>query len=164
MPDDTPISVVIGGKTLLCPPMPFYCLERAWPHIRTMSRLGAAAKALHTAELQVRSAITSKEHESATANYDTAFKIVDDLGADIVGQTGEALHILAAALSLDTNPPTQQDLAKALRPSEIGAVHLAVAELMDASGLVSKGETTTLGEALATKAGPTPNGALSSLN
>jgi hypothetical protein len=161
---ESPITVVIGGKTLLCPPMPFYCLERAWPHIRTMGRLGNASHLMKDAELQVRAAITTQEHQSATENLETAAKVVEDMGADIIGQTRVALQIIACALALDSNPPSYDDLAKLMQPHEIAGVHLAVTELMNASGLMTEGNRPSVGEALAAKTGQSLNGSSSSLN
>lgn len=161
---DSPIAVVIGGMTLLCPQMPFYCLERAWPHIRAMGKLGNAQRLLKDAELQVRAAITTQEHQSATENFEIASKVVEEMGADIIGQTRVALNIIACALALDNNPPSYDDLAKQMQPHEIPGVHLAVTELMNASGLMKDGDRLSVGEALAAKTGQSLNGASSSLN
>jgi DNA-binding XRE family transcriptional regulator len=163
---ERPVLVSIGGTVFTCPPMPFYCLELAWPHIRTLGRMGSASQSLMAAQIQVSHAITTQEHQTASENLEIAMKIVEDLGADIIGQTHTALNIIAAALALDPNPPSQVDLAKVLRPDEISGVHIAVAELLDVSGLVTRGGTTTVGESVATMAGLTPslNGAATSLN
>lgn len=162
---ERPIPVEIGGMAFACPPMSFYCLEMAWPHIRMLGRMGAANNTLRAAQLQVSHAITGQEHEVASENLEIATKIVEDLGADIIGQTRESLHIIACALAFVDNSPTQQDLAKMLRPHEITGIHIAVAELLDASGLVTRGGTTTVGENLATTAAAASlNGVPSSLN
>lgn len=161
---ETPIEVVIGGKRLLCPPMPFYCLERAWPHIKRMGEMATANQALATAQLQVRSAVTAQDHEDATRAVQTAESLVGQLDGDLIGQTKEALHIIVAALSLETPAPTYDELSRTMRADEIQGVHLACSLLMDSSGLIVRNDTPALGEALAAKQAPTHNGIASSLN
>lgn len=143
---ENPVPVTIGGTTWLCPQMPFFCLERAWPHIQAMGHKGKATQALAQAELQARMAISPLEHEKATANVAIAMQVVEQSSADFVGQTRDALEIIVAALALDSNAPSYLDLAKVLRPDEIQGVHLAVADLMEQSGL----KVARTGEALAT--------------
>lgn len=143
---EDPIPVVIGGVTFLCPPMPFYCLERAWPHIQAMGRMGQATQALAAAQLQVRTAVTAADHDSATANEATAQQHIAAIGGDFIGQTREAIAIIAISLALDSNPPSYDDLAKRVRQSELAGVHIACALLMDGSGLTKQ----AAGEAQAT--------------
>lgn len=159
---ETPVPVVIGGKTWLCPPMPFYCLERAWPFIQAMGEKGKATQALAAAQLQVRMASSPIEHDQATANVSAATEIIAQTAADFIGQTKDALEIVVAALALDTTPPSYTDLAKMLRPGEIQGLHLAIAELLEISGL----KVSAAGEALATIREPEAplNGVGSSLN
>jgi hypothetical protein len=159
--DATP--VVIGGQRYLVPPMSFYCLKRAWPHIRRLSELGAFTQAAAAAELQVKMAVTQEQHEAATQNLATAMAIVEREDADFVGQTDVALHIIVAALALESPPPSYDALSRVLQPDEIGGVHIACAALMDGSGLVQSGARA--GEALAAaRMMPLLNGSESSLN
>ena len=144
---EDPITVIIGGVTYLCPPMPFYCLERAWPHIQKMGRMGAANQALAAAQLQVRMAGTQGEHDAATQAVASASALVEAEDADFIGQTREALHVVVAALALDANPPSYETLSRRLLPGELAGVHIACTELMDSSGLV---KVSVLGEAVAT--------------
>lgn len=159
---ENPIPVTIGDKVWLCPPMPFYCLERAWPFITAMGEKGKAMQRLAAAQLQVRMAVSASEHDEATANVIAATEIIEQSGADFIGQTKDALEIIVSALALDATPPSYIDLAKLLRPSEIQGVHLAVAELLEVSGL----KVSVAGEALATIQEPAAplNGVGSSLN
>jgi hypothetical protein len=145
-----PTLVVIGGVTYVCPPMPFYCLERAWPHIQRMSRLGALSQALAAAQLQVRNAITAEEHTTATDNLVTAQALVEQEGADFIGQTREAIKVIVAALALDTPPPSYEQFAKQVQPSEFAGIHVACTQLMNLSGLVSSEAGDPQGEASAT--------------
>lgn len=159
--DATP--VVIGGTTYLCPPMSFYCLKRAWPHIRRLSQLGAYTRALAAAELQVKMAGTPDEHQAATLNLASAMAIVEQEEADFVGQTDATLRVVVAALSLEVPPPGYDDLSRALQADEIGGLHIACAAIMDGSGLVQSGARA--GEALAAaRMMPLLNGSESSLN
>jgi hypothetical protein len=136
---EDPIAVVIGGKTWLCPPMSFYCLERAWPHIRRLSVMGGYNQALAAAQLQVKMAATPAEHDSATQNVATALALIEAEDADFVGQTRVTLHVIVAALALETPPPSYDQLARMLQPDEIGGIHIACAALMDGSGLMRGG-------------------------
>jgi hypothetical protein len=162
MLDESPIPVVIGGVTYLCPQMPFYCLERAWPHIQKLSRLGAANQVLAAAQLQVRNAVGAEDHQRATENLATALMMIEQEGADYVGQTRVALSIIVAALALDTPPPSYDSLSKLMRGDEIGGIHAAVTALMETSGLVRSADPA--GEAVATPMPPRLNGAGSSPN
>jgi hypothetical protein len=115
------VPVTIGGVTYLLAPMPFFCLERAWPHIQEMA----------------------------------------GLQGDFVAQTRAALGIIAAALALDDNPPSADDLARHLKGSEIVAMHEACTALLSVSGLNGAAPA---GEASATSPAGHLNGLGSSLN
>jgi hypothetical protein len=158
---DDPIPVIIGGTTLLCPPMPFYCLERAWPHIQRLGRMGQLNQTLLSAQARLQTALGAEEQAAAEANVAAAQALIDREQADFVGQTREAIHIIAAALALDTPAPSYETLSRQVRPNEIVGIHRACAELMDGSGL----QRALPGEALATsQVMPPLNGAGSSLN
>jgi hypothetical protein len=157
-----PVPVVIGGMTYVCPPMPFYCLERAWPHIQNMSRMGALNRALAAAQLRQRNAQSDEEIASATRAVAVAEALVARENADFIAMTHTALEVIVAALALDPNAPTYDTLSKQMRPTEIAGVHEACTALMDASGLTS---TLAPGERLATGQAPVHlNGAGSSPN
>lgn len=161
---EDPIDIVIGGKTWHCPPMPFYCLERAWPHIQRLAEMNAVNEAIGRAQMQVRQAETAEQHEAATQALSVAVRLVQQEGSDIVGQTREALKVIVAALALQSEPPSYEDLSRAMRPAELHGIHAACSQLLATSGL-AQGEPSS-GEALAMRP-PMPghlNGAASSLN
>lgn len=159
---DDPTPVIIGGTTFLCPPMPFYCLERAWPHIQRLGRMGAINQTLLAAQMAVRNAMTQEQQEAANASLVAAETLVEREGADFVGQTREAIHIIAAALALDTPPPSYETLSRQVQPTELVGVHTACTALMEGSGLQRRAP----GEIAATShmMPPQLNGAGSSLN
>lgn len=157
---EEPIAVVIGGTTYLCPPMPFYCLERAWPHVQRLGRMGQLNQTLMSAQAQLRNAMSPAEQAAAEANVAAATALIEREQADFVGQTREAIHVIAAALALDDPPPTYEALSRQVRPGEIVGVHRACAELLDSSGLQrSSGEVVATSNMM-----PPLNGAGSSLN
>ncbi len=125
--------------------MTFYCLRRAWPHIirlGAMSGLTEAAAAAKTALLASEDPAARPALEAAHQAAITAMETAD---ADMIGQTGEALSIIAAALSLIDRPPLADDLAKRLRPEEMPGVQICVSLLLQASGLFASGEVMATG-------------------
>jgi hypothetical protein len=157
---EAPTPVVIGGVTFLCPSMPFYCLERAWPHIQRLSRMGQLNQALAAAQMQTRMASTPEEHTAATTAVEAAHQQIAAENADFVGQTREAIEVIVAALALDPQPPSYETLSRQVRADELVGIHVACAALMDGSGLM-RATTNAPGEGLATiQAGSAPlNGA-----
>jgi hypothetical protein len=140
MPADDPITVAIGETMIAVPPMPFYCLRRAWPHI---VRLGEMSKAPAEAAA-ARAAFDAADPDSPGRPFLAAQAEAADArlaDASLIAQTDEALAVIAAALALASNPPTADDLGKALRPDQIAGVHAAVNRLLDASGMFQAGET-----------------------
>ena len=157
---EDPINVVIGGENYLCPPMSFYCLERAWPHIQRLGRMAVLNQAVQQAQRALGNATSDAEAASAQAALDAAQARAE--GADFIGQTHAALEVIVAALSLRQPPPTLEALAKRLRPEEFAGIHQACTLLMDASGLVGR---TPPGESAAMSQTPVPlNGTGSSLS
>lgn len=153
---EDPIAVTIGGVTHQCPPMPFFCLEKAWPHIQDLGRMGAANQALAAAQMRVRQAESKEQHEEASAAVRAAQALVDAIEGDLIGQTRATLKIVTAALSLSEPAPSYDSLARTLKPGEIEGLHLACGQLLEVSGL--KGGT--MGEATATdRTAPSPTGA-----
>ena len=155
------ISVVIGGEDYLCPPMAFYALERAWPHIQRLGRMAGLNQVVQQAQAHVTAA-SPDEMSAAQAALDAAQAAVEASGADFIGQTHAALDVIVAALSLTQPAPTHDFLAKRLQPSEFAGIHQACTLLMDASGLIGRAAP---GESSATR--PTPpllNGTGSSPN
>jgi hypothetical protein len=71
-----------------------------------------------------------------------AWPHIKELGTaeDTVGQARASLEIIAAGLSLTDQAPSADDLAKRLRPNEFAALNTSIAELLDVSGLIPKGE------------------------
>ncbi len=84
----------------------------------------------------------------------TAWPFIKSLGssADSIDQTDKAIEIYVAAtmldgLGLDDAPPSRAELDKRvlsvqrrLLPSELGAFSASITALLDASGLITKGE------------------------
>jgi hypothetical protein len=132
---EDPIPVIIGGTTLLCPPMPFYCLERAWPHIQRLGRMGALTEMLQSAQSRLSRAANPEEHAAAEATLTAAQTLIEREGADFVGQTREAIHIIAAALALESPAPSYDSLSRLVKPDEFVGIHRACSDLMDSSGL-----------------------------
>jgi hypothetical protein len=140
MPPDDPITVAVGDVTLTVPPMPFYCLRRAWPHIVRLGEMSKAPAEAAAAQAAFEAAdpdslgrpFLAAQVEAAQARLDAA---------SLVFQTDEALAIIAAALALSHDPPTVDDLGKTLRPDQIAGVHATVNRLLDASGMFLAGET-----------------------
>lgn len=155
------IEVTIGGVAYALPPMSFYCLRRAWPHIQRLGAMGALNQAVINARMVAANAISLADSSDAAAVYDAAVARVAAEGADFVGQTATALEVIAAALSLATPAPSAEALSKALRPSEFSGLHEACQMLLLTSGL-QEGEVTATGQQM-----PAPmrlNGTVSSLN
>lgn len=159
---ETIVTVSIGGHAYHCAPMPFYCLERAWPHIQRMGAIGDANQALTAAKLQVELAATDDEKAAAARALAEAEARVGAIGGDMIGQTRVALEIIVAALALEVPAPSYEDLAKRMRADEMFGVHSAVSALMTTSGLTANAEAPP-GEGSATaQMPPRLNGAGSS--
>jgi hypothetical protein len=167
---EDPISVVIGGEDYLCPPMSFYCLERAWPHIQRLSRMATLNQVVQQAQRRLAAAeagdgLASASAVAAQAALDDAQATVEKAGGDFIGQTHEALAVIAAALSLRTPAPSLEDLAKRLRADEITGIHEACTLLMNSSGLIGRstpGESAAMSRtpALLNGTGSSPNSLL----
>jgi hypothetical protein len=159
---EDPVEVVIGGKTWRCPPMPFYCLERAWPHIGKLARMNTLTQTLARAELRVRQAETVDQHDEASQALAATMQLIDAEGAGFVGHVREALHIIVAALSLDPEKPTYEQLAQVMTGAEMYGVERACAQLIELSGLGANapGEDQAMMQPMPVQL----NGAASSLN
>jgi hypothetical protein len=141
---DDSIEVVVGGTTYQVPPMTFYVLKRAWPHVMRLIRMAPFSIAVgHTTERLI-GATRNGDPESViaelTARQGLAVQQAEDAGADFIAQTDEALQTVAAALALTPDPPSFDTLSKALRPDEFQGVHAAFHKLLAASGF-GPGET-----------------------
>jgi hypothetical protein len=140
MTADDPVVVRIGGADYVVPPMPFYALKRAWPHIQHLSELGQLMQAVVVARAYLNVA-EDAERPARQATYDAAMGKAVAAGADFVGQTDAALAIIAAALSLTHPELNAEDLSKLLKPEEYSGLHGAVKTLLSTSGLAT-GELT----------------------
>ena len=144
MIDDDGIAVVIGGTTYTVPPMTFYVLKRAWPHVMRLIRMAPFSVAVGHATERLIEARRNNESEEALAELAArqvlAMQDAENAGADFIAQTDEALQTVAAALALVSNAPSYQDLSIALRPDEFQGVHAAFHKLLAASGF-GPGET-----------------------
>jgi hypothetical protein len=160
---EDPIAVTIGGEEYLCPPMSFYCLERAWPHIQRLGRMGALNQAVQQAQLRLSAAGDDPAALIAAQQVlDAATAAVESAGADFISQTHAALDVIVASLALTKPPPTHDFLAQRLRPSEFAGIHQACTLLMDTSGLIGRAPP---GESAATSlTPPLLNGTVSSPN
>lgn len=139
--DEAEVTVTIGGELLVVPaPMTFFCLRRAWPHVRRLGELGELVQAVSVARAQAVATQTDEANMALGAAIDRALAA----GADLITMTEEGLAIIAAAFAQQPNPPTRDDLARKLRPDEMLGVQHAVNHLFDVSGM------TRLGEAIAT--------------
>jgi hypothetical protein len=144
MIDDDGIEVTIGGITYLVPPMTFYALKRAWPHVMKLIRMAPLSIAVGHATERLMEAQKNREDNATiielASRQTLAMQEAEEAGADFIAQTDEALQTVAAALSLTPNAPSYQDLAMALRPDEFQTVHAAFHKLLAASGFGSSGE------------------------
>jgi hypothetical protein len=151
MSDDETVDVVIGGETLRVPPMTFFCLRKAWPHVMRMIRMGPVSQAADKATLALDAARRADPPEdpavlaSLEAAQIEAMAKAEEAGADFMGQTTEALNVVVAALALTPNPPAFEDLSKRLRYDECAGVQVAFSRLLAVSGFTSAGETTATG-------------------
>ena len=116
MSDPDAVELTVAELTLSVPPMTFYALRRAWPHLSALARMN-----------------------------DAAADGVTGAAGDMMQQTDEALHIFACALELSDNPVSYEDLARALRFRQWGGVHAALHQLLVASGMIAQGEAVATG-------------------
>lgn len=83
------VPVTLGGVTYLCPPMPFFCLERAWPHIQAMAKPDADFV------VQTRSALSII---AASLLLDDNPPSYDDLARRMMGTEIGGMHAACTAL------------------------------------------------------------------
>jgi hypothetical protein len=143
--DEDTIPFVAGGETIAVPrELSFYLLRRAWPHIARLGAMATANQAVALARLRLDAASPDADRSGLEAAVRAAEAQVTGTGSTFMDQTGAALDIIAAALSLTHGAPTAEDMAKRLRPSEFAGVHECVQQLLEGSGLT--GEATAAGQ------------------
>jgi hypothetical protein len=151
--DEESVEIVIGGEPVVFPPMTFWVLRRAWPHILTLGKMEAVQQQfdLVTAklvEVQERDPpATPEELANAESAHVTAMEKVLLAGADFTAQIEEKLHVLAWASALTDHPISHDELAKRLRRDEFTGLAVGFNHLLRTSGLLS-------GEAAATGLAP----------
>jgi hypothetical protein len=155
MNDTDTVEVTIGGAVLTVPPMSFYVLRRAWPHIRRIAQMSRLSGKLIDVTRRLEAAKAAdppepEEHLRALQDEQaTAMQEVDTKGADFVSQTDEALHVIAEALAAADPPGGSYDaLSRRMRPDEMVGLHVAFNKLLEVSGLLASGELVATGSML----------------